>query len=238
MNQEAPAKFRYIAFFDLLADAVFLHQKANIEPNPYLSSRFARGSISASSLSTECFANCLLTILQPTRSLANDLDKLPPLSKIDVALRLQGSKALDRGRIEVQRVAELIQARNDYVHPKASAVEASISTPQDAENEWVLPVSMNAELWRGLEIPKPAMFWSKENSLSTLSAICLFFRYVIVDLMNGDEDLINEFFISRVEFGNIQMPGVYDEFRELLQSASKFGLDFTFLNIQNNNFNP
>lgn len=232
MDKEAPAKYRYVAFLDLLADAVFLHQKANGESTPYLSCRFARGSIVASSLSVECFANCLIAILQPSRSLANDLDKLPSLSKIDVALRLQGSEQLDRGRVEVQKIAELIAARNEYVHPKASSIDAGVSMPQDAESEWIIPMSIAAEHHRGLGIPKLSMMWSKDDSFLTLSAISMFFRYVIVDLMKAGDDLINQFFISRLEFGNVQMPGVYDEFRELLESASQLGLDFTFLCIR------
>jgi hypothetical protein len=230
MTQSIPATFRYIAFFDLLADAVFQHRMAVNEANPYLCSRYARASISASSLSVECFANCLLSIVELPKKLSEDLDKLPPVPKIEVALRLRGLE-FDRGRTEVQKIAELIKARNEFVHSKATEMEATLDLPKDAGSEWMVPIKMTGEHWQALGIPKQAMFWSKENSLSSLSAVSSFYRHIVVDLMKANEELISRTFISRVEFGNVLMPGVYDEFREQLAFASKFGLDFSFLGL-------
>jgi hypothetical protein len=90
---------------------------------------------------------------------------------------------------------------------------------------------MTGEQWQAIDIPKQAMFWSKDNSLSVLSAVCGFYRYVLVELMQSSEVTINRMLISRIEFGNVLMPSVYDEFREQLEAESKFGVDFSFLGI-------
>lgn len=231
MTHPIPATYRYIAFFDLLADAIFQHKMAMNETNPYLCSRYARASISASALSVECFANCLLALSESPKKLLEELDKLSPIPKVEIALRLQGLGDLDRGRAEIQKIAELIKARNEFVHSKLTALEAGIGLPQDAGTEWIVPISMTGEQWRQLGIPKVAMFWSKESSLSVLSAISSFYRHVLVDVMKANEELVNGAFISRAEFGGVRMPGVYDEFREQITAATEFGVDFSFLGL-------
>lgn len=231
MMHPIPATYRYIAFFDLLADAIFQHKMAVNETNPYLCSRYARASISASALSVECFANCLLALPESPKKLLEELDKLPPIPKVEIALRLQGLGDLDRGRAEVQKIAELIKARNEFVHSKLAAIEASIGLPQDAGTEWMVPISMAGEQWRQLGIPKVAMFWSRESSLSVLSAISSFYRHVLVDVMKANEELVNGALISRAEFGGVHMPGVYDEFREQITAATELGVDFSFLRL-------
>jgi len=234
MTHPIPATYRYIAFFDLLADAIFQHRMAMNETSAYLCNRYARASISASSLSVECFANCLLAISESSKKLLDELDKLSPIPKVEIALQLQGFGELDRGSSEVQKIAELIKARNEFVHSKSTALEANIDIPQDAGTEWMVPISMIGEQWKQLAIPKVAMFWSRESSLIVLSAISLFYRYVLIDLMRADEELVNRILISRVEFGNVHMPGVYDEFREQLAVAFEFGIDFSFLGLAKN----
>ncbi|MCC2638275.1 MAG: hypothetical protein K0Q68_1994 [Moraxellaceae bacterium] len=233
MTHPIPATYRYIAFFDLLADAIFQHKMAVNETNPFLSSRYARASIGASALSVECFANCLLALPESPKKLIEELDKLSPIPKVEIALRLQGFGDLDRGCSEVQKIAELIKARNEFVHSKLTAIEACIGLPQDAGSEWMVPISMTGEHWKQLGIPKVAMFWSRSSSLLVLSAICSFYRHVLVNLMKATEEQLNGAFISRAEFGGIHMPGVYDEFREQISSAAELGIDFSFLGFTN-----
>lgn len=204
------------------------------ETNAYLCSRYARASISASSLSIECFANCLLAISESSKKLLDELDKLSPIPKVEIALRLQGFGELNRGCSEVQKIAELIKARNEFVHSKSTAIEANIDIPQDAGTEWMIPIAMTGEQWKQLGIPKAAMFWSRESSLLVLSAISSFYRYVLIDLIKANAELVNRTLISRIEFGNAHMPGVYDEFREQLAIASEFGVDFSFLGLGKN----
>lgn len=55
-----PGVFRYGAFYDLLADAVFQHRQAVKATDNYTINRFARASVLAATVGIECAANCLL----------------------------------------------------------------------------------------------------------------------------------------------------------------------------------
>lgn len=227
-----PAKFRYIAFYDLLADSAFQHTLASKASDSFSMSRHARASIIASALCLECIANCLVDSLDAPKSLREELDKLAPIPKIEIALRMKGISAFDRGRFEVQKAAELIRARNDYVHPKTAAWEAEIQEPQDAGAEWMFPFAIQAEHWRSLGIPKQAMFWSKEASLSVLRVVCDFLKYLIVEIIKADDDVLSTLLPSRLEFGNVLMPAVFDEFTRETDALIKEGVDFSFLSVE------
>ena len=230
-NFSAPASFHYIAFYDLLADAAFQHRNAAAELDSFRMNRFARASIIAAALSVECAANCLIHSLELSAALRIELDKLPALAKIETYLLLSHFGALNRGRLEVQQMKELISARNEYVHPKVTKIEATVEEPKDAGHEWLVPFELEGVHWSGLDIPKKPMFWSKTNSQITLQAIAAFFRYLFVDLMNSTSEQLHGILTSRFQVGNTYMPAVFDEFKAEIAGAIEFGADFSFLSF-------
>lgn len=230
-NLKAPAKFHYIAFYDLLADAVYQHRCAAAEPDSFRMNRYARASIIAAALSVECAANCLINSLDLTAHLRAELDKMPVLAKIETYLVLSDFGPLDRGRIEVQRVKELISARNDYVHPKVTTIDATVEEPKDAGIDWHVPFSLDGEHWSGLQIPKKAMFWSKTNSQTALKAIAEFFHYLFVELMNSTSEQLHEILPSRIQIGDMHMLAIFEEFKLEIVSASEFGADFSYFGL-------
>ncbi len=145
-TKTAPTTFRYVAFYDLLADAAIQHKLASESTDSFMMSRHARASIIASALSIECMANCLLESVDATKALREEIDKLAPLPKIETALRMKGINAFDRGKHEVQKAVDLIRARNDYVHPKTATWDAEIQEPQDAGSDWMVPFVMQGEI--------------------------------------------------------------------------------------------
>jgi len=227
----APATFHYIAFYDLLADAAFQHRCAAVESDSFRMNRYARASVIAAALSVECAANCLIHSLELSATLRAELDKLPALAKVETFLLLSEFGALDRGRVEVQRMKELITARNEYVHPKVTAIEAVVEEPKDAGHEWHVPLSIDGEHWSGLQIPKKAMFWSNANSQTTLRAIAEFFRYLFVELMKSTSEQLHRILPSRIQVGDMHMLAVFDEFKREIAGASEFGADFSFLGL-------
>jgi hypothetical protein len=230
-TKNAPATFRYVAFYDLLSDAAFQHNLASKSTDSFVMSRHARASIIASALSIECVANCLLDSVDAPKALRDEIDKLPPLPKLETALRLRGISTFDRGRHEVQQAGDLVRARNDYVHPKTATWDAEIREPQDAGNDWMLPFVMQGKQWRSLGIPKQAMFWSKDASRSVLRVVCDFFKYIFVEVMNLDDDALHMMLPSRLEFGDALMPAVFEEFKREIAELSKDGIDFSFLRV-------
>ena len=225
----APTTFRYVAFYDLIADAAFQHSLARVHTDSFSVSRHARASIVAAAFSVECVANCLIGDMDASKSLRDELDKLPPLPKIETALRMKGISTFDRGRNEVQAAVELVRIRNDYVHPKTTTSGAEAHEPEDAGVEWKVPFIVEAELWRTLVIPKQAMVWTSEASLSVLKALCGFFRYLFVDILKANRHDLDMLLQSRLQIGSTLMPAVFDEIRAAIGAIRNEGVDFSFL---------
>lgn len=165
------ATFRYVAILDLLVDAAYQHRLATQSEDNFVISRHARASVAAAFLTIECLANCLLELVAGPAALRDELDKLQPLAKIEIALQMLGRPGFDRGRHEVQRAAEVIKARNDYVHSKAVKVDAKVHPPEDAGTEWMVPFFIQPEFWKSLKIPKPSMLWSQDVSHGVLLVV-------------------------------------------------------------------
>lgn len=228
------ANFRYTGFFDLLVDAVYQHKISVEHDNSYLNNRHSRASISASMLLVECASNCLLNSLDLSKSLFEELDKLPPLAKFDVFLKWSGSEVMDRGRSEVQKVVELIRARNEFAHTKIANIDTEFKSMQQAGELWELPMSLTAKQWIAIGIPKNSMFWSSKDALSVLQAITSFLRYMFKDIMRLDPNDVCRMLSSQVKTDKITIEALYEEFKAELAEAIKFGIDFTFLGIDMN----
>lgn len=197
-------------------------------------SRHARASVAAALLTIECFANCLLGMLEMPHALREDLDKLQPLAKIEIALHITGNTTHDRGRREVQKAVEVIKVRNDYVHSKAKKMNAALHDPRDAGPESMIPLDIEDDLWKVLGIPKQSMFWSKDVSHAILKVVRDFLKYVLVDVMQADHDKLVDLLLSHLAFGNLIIPAVFDEFKREVASLQSQKIDFSFLVILDN----
>lgn len=227
---ELPATFRYSAFLDLLADAIFQHKHSHASTDPYTVNRFARASIIASALSVECAANCLIHSLDSAK-LTEDLDKLGPIAKFETYLRIKQISGFDRGSVVAQRIVELIKARNDYVHPKKTKIPATMQLPQDGGKDWILPFNIKGEFWPGLEVPKRSMFWSSEHSLIALGTVVNFYSYIFVDLLGLEEHELHSLLPSHIEFQETRFLVVFEEIKDELTSIGNHGIDLSFLKI-------
>lgn len=223
------ANFRYNGFYDLLCDAVYQHRLAHNCSDSYLMNRHARASISASALTLESCANSLITSLEIPSILMNDIDKLPVVSKFDTYLRFRDIETFDRGKSEVQKIVELIRARNDYVHPKATNIKTDVGQFEDQEQFVALPLDLHGDIWKEIDLPKRALFWSADNALSVLKAIMGFFSYLFRDLMQSDVEKVRYLLLSRLELENTRVPNYFKEFEDELNRALEHGVDFGFL---------
>lgn len=233
-----PATFRYVAFLDLLVDAAFQHRLATETEDSFTMSRHARASVAAAFLTIECLANCLLEFVEVPKALRDELDKLQPLAKVEIALHLRGKSGYDRGRNEVEHAVEVIKVRNDYVHSKATKVSAKVHEPEDAGTEWMVPFEIFPDYWKTLKIPKQSMFWSSDVSRGILKVVRDFLSYVLVDILQGDEELLASMLMSHVAFGNPEtgstiMPGVFDELKKEIAWLKEQKIDFSFLKFAN-----
>lgn len=192
-----PASMRQTAFTELVGDAVSFYRLARDTSLAEQAHRFARQSILLSSLTIECAANNLLWASAANPALRADLERLSPLSKMDACLQFLG-KSLDRSRVEVQWVKELIAARNDYVHPKVVVLEAEVGFPQDGGEEWLMPLKMPAHFRKGLDIAKQAQFWDAKAAQRVLHCVTAFYKHLIDDVMQMDPRDLQRTFSSFV----------------------------------------
>ncbi|WP_454696733.1 hypothetical protein [Achromobacter aegrifaciens] len=93
----------------------------------------------------------------------------------------------------------------------------------------MIPISIQGEHWKSLDIPKQASFWSKDASLSALRVACDFFRYLFIEVVKADDEALSRMLYSRLEFANVLMPAVFDEFKQKTDALVKEGIDFSFL---------
>ena len=224
-----PTKYRHVPFLELLASAAFQHNQATLTEKPFEISMYSRASIVASALSIECAANCLASSLELTKALRDEIEKMPALSKIEICLQFKGASGFNRGTIEVSRIAELIRARNDFVHPKIGSVPGTLAAPEDNGAEWIFPITLDSAHHSHLNIPKTHLFWSRTDSLKVLNSVASFYHYVFIDLLKAERDELHELIIPRFETKNVHMPAVADEVKDVLASIKEKGVDFSFL---------
>lgn len=224
-----PATFHYTGFYDLLCDAVFQHRLAKESSDSYQMNRHARASISASALVLECAANCLLADADISTAFALDLDKLPLIAKFETCVHMAGSGEFDRGRVEVQKVSELVKIRNGFVHPRAQNIGAEVGQPTEQGVMVAVPVSFDGKRWPALQIPKAPIFWSADSALTVINAVVNFLSYVLVDIRCLSPEGVSSLLVSRVELGEIVIPTQFDEFISELKDIAQHGVDLTFL---------
>ena len=195
--------------------------------------RNARASIISSSLSIECYANALISSLEISKDCLNDLDKLPPISKIEMFFRVSGiEKNINHGDHRIQKTKELITIRNAYVHTKKKIIKTTIGLPEDKDTHWTLPLELDGDLYKSLKIPKSSMFWNDQNALLVLEASLDFYNYLSSFLDKTEEDK-EYLLVNRVIFGNFIMPSNFFEFEKEINLADELGLNVEFIKKNN-----
>jgi hypothetical protein len=101
------------------------------------------------------------------------VDKLSPLSKLDIYLFSRGKPPLDRGSKTVQPMAEIINSRNQYVHRKVRKRKSEFI------NDPNLPHYMiEAEQFSNhLGLCRNPTIWSAENAMNVLHSLTEFFDF-------------------------------------------------------------
>ena len=219
-----------------MTDAIF-QLRLSRNASTYEQNRHARASIIATAFSLESCANCLIDDFDVSKTLASELERLPTLSKFETAAHLAGKGgAFDRGCREVQVVRELLDARNDFVHPKVSSIKAEIGELEDQGEYFALPIEFLPGQRTASELPRSALFWSSLNAATVFQNVTGFFRLLLVDWLQFEADKIRSLFVPRAEakIGDavVVMESYFKEYEEELQGAADDGIDLSFLGIK------
>ena len=178
---------KHTGFLDLLTDVLF-HLRVSTEKSGLSENKHARAAIISCALSLESSANCLLSSLELPIKTSKELEKLPPLTKMDTALRLrtQGEVELDRGDNRVAKMKDLITLRNDFVHQKQRVIPADCTMTQNPEE---IRVSFDSKscVYQNLRVSKIGSEWSSGDAEEVAKAAFDFFDLIFRKLLLLDE---------------------------------------------------
>jgi hypothetical protein len=182
---------------------------------------YARTAILNTLLLFECGANCCLDALKLPGTYAEDIDKLPFMSKFEFFLnRIKPNAHFDRGCKETQAVAELKKLRDDYVHPKVRKKQYSKA------DDWG-PDFGNTNV---LQIPNDPDRWQSGHAVLALKTANDFFNLFFLSWCNFDTDTVCELLLSSNP-ANIpaRSSTAIDCIEGLSRAVQDFGIDFKFL---------
>jgi hypothetical protein len=232
MQPKIQAEFIHVGFYDLICDSIFHYRQSQASTDSYMMNRNARASILSSTLSLECFANALIQNINASKDCMHDLDKMTPLNKIEMFFRIKNStENISYSDHLTQKIKELIQIRNSFVHTKRRTISTAMGLPEDNDTHWIMPMELDGELYKALQIPKSSMFWSADNALDSLKTIFSFYKKIFKTLDNIQKE--DEYiFYNHITFKNVIMSGIFTEFDTEIEYASSLGLETDFLKLK------
>jgi len=227
-NRDFSGEFFHLRNFEnLLYDAVhMLYFSHDIDPESDThgyGNTFVRGSMVNSFLLLECAANCCIDALGLAGSYFEDVDKLSFLSKYEFFLgRIAEGATFDRGRREIQAVAELKSLRDKYIHPKVSKKQFSKVDDGVYEVEFdktkLLDISFDPSHW-GLSAAVSALKTANDFFNLFFLSWCKFDANTVCDILLGSE-------VASIP--SASSVGV-DTIGGLDRAVAEWGIDFRFI---------
>ncbi len=132
--------------------------------------RYARSSVLNITLLLEAGANSCLDSLDLPSKYANDIDRLPILSKYEFFLNsIKPDKVFDRGRTEIQYAEEIISIRRLLVHPKVQS--AKLKKIDEKNSEYNFGEFECSKLSKSIEE------WHFNETVTVIRITCTFLDY-------------------------------------------------------------
>lgn len=117
--------FVYKPFLSTLVDAVMYAKIANDTKERNVQNLLSKSAILHCSICVEALANNMLQFLNFGTRFAESIEKLDPISKIELFSIFLKKKNLERGNNCAQIMKAFIDLRNSYVHPKIKKKDIS-----------------------------------------------------------------------------------------------------------------
>ncbi len=181
------------SFGQLFSDAIFFERLATEEKDETVKKRYLRASMLSTFLTLECAANCCLFCLNANNALIEDIDRLPPLSKLDLFALHGFKKKIDYSRNEVQKIKEIKHLRDNVVHPKVT--KSAIGKHDEGDRSFacfsspsLLTFSKKPKAATG--IVSNSSLWSQVDCLSAIKSIVDFFNYFFKELLQMEKGLV------------------------------------------------
>ncbi len=141
-------------------------------PNEYMISRLSRYGFLLSSMALESGANALIKKISSTNLMYEDYEKLPTLLKYETFCMYNG-KMIDRGNTKYKKAKNIINCRNEFVHPKPR--EAKVLTNEKGDH-------LVSKKENRSNYPMYLNFIMLEHSLSAIGDIANFTSWILFDI--------------------------------------------------------
>jgi len=197
----------------LIPDAVFaLHRALSIDREDKKShedieetSFLSRASILSCAHTVEAIANCCLErgVKVPGR-LLRKVSRWPTREKIDFYLHEVGKPQLDWGQLFAQRISDLIDLRNNYVHPGFTPQGATVVVAGGAN---MIEPDLRGPEFNFLKIPKDPRAWKPAHGVIVLRALTDFLDQLFIDTCALDSNGVARLICDRID--SASMNGVF-----------------------------
>ena len=161
--------------YTFFSDSIELAHQSAVTKDLEHSNSMARYSLLATAHFIEASANACVESLSLGNGFANDVDKLPFLSKFDLFCRIRRrGSSIDRARHEVQQISEIKRVRDLFVHPKAQTL---------IWDQWDESGSIaRCQRTPALDLPRIPSFCCTDDSINALRACHNFMAYIFQSL--------------------------------------------------------
>jgi len=174
----------------LILDLLHLLEIAGTAHPESLRRAAARAAITNAALLLECVANsCLLSLALPSK-LAEEMDRLPTLPKLDYFLFASEAMHIDRGCRESELAAEAMRLRDHIVHPKPRSGEVVA-----IDDEGQPDVHYGAT--KASAIPFDTRQWSVSIAIPLVQAVFAFIKKFFLEWCKLDRGRITTILICR-----------------------------------------
>jgi hypothetical protein len=224
-------------FFEILEDAIALLDSSYTEENKN-TSKYKRVLVKASILNSilllESCANCCLDSHPYPKKFLESIDKLSALDKYEFLLLTRNENLhIDRGITIIQIFKELINIRNQYVHPKTEKKDFKNSQIKDFKSGEHYFIQTEQVLTNILKIPKQSAYWNPGHGIKVLKAVNIFFKEFFIKWCQFTAEETTNFLTNEVRNPHGTFRMMSEGAKQMIEIAeARWGVDFTYLDYK------
>jgi hypothetical protein len=225
-KKQDEATVRVHPFPTLIAQSLQLTALAH-DASPGAVQVLANSALVFAAMSLECAATSCLEFTKIPNAPHSKIDRtLSVIDKFDLLHWLAVRAPLDRGQLAVQKIDDLVQARNGLVHArmKRQPFGAIREFAAGEEDE----VESDKALWNALRIPKDERSWNGEHAKRAITAAVEFLNYFFFEACKIDEKKVTQMLCT--SSGDVIFHTEWES-QVLSSAAPRFGLKLRFLGL-------
>jgi hypothetical protein len=223
-KKQDEATVRVHPFPTLIAQSLQLTVLAH-EESPGAVQVLANSALVFAAMSLECAATSCLEFTKIPKAPHGTIDRtLSVIDKFDLLHWLAVRAPLDRGQLTVQKIDDLVKARNRLVHARMKRQPFGAIRKFAVGEE--VEVGSDKALWSALRIPKDERSWDGEHAKHAITAVVEFLNYFFFEACKTDEKKVAQMLCT--SSGDVIFKTPWES-QVLSSAAHRFGLKLRFL---------